>query len=99
MVPYVRMSFWKHYIDGIKYIAKGQIPLGLVLVKPDFFNKIENESGKVSIESEEYKNAFPEVYKYAMGMTEREVYQAVEGLFHNLNVLGRLNSNVKNIAI
>ncbi len=87
MVPYVRMSFWKHYRDGIKYIAKEQIPL------TDFFNKLVSESDKVSIESEEYKNTFPEAYKYAMEMTEREVYQAVEGLFHNLNTLQSRSGN------
>ena len=44
-------------------------------------------------------NAHKEAYKYAMDMTKREVYQAVEGLLHNLNSLGRLNSYIKNIAI
>lgn len=87
MIPYVRMSFWKHYRDGIKYIAKKQIPL------TNFFNKLVSESDKVPIESEEYKNTFPEVYKYATEMTEREVYQAVEGLFHNLNTLQSRSGN------
>lgn len=27
------------------------------------------------------------VYKYALDMTERETYQAVEGMYHNLNTL------------
>lgn len=87
MIPYVRMSFWKHYKDGIKHIAKEQIPL------IDFFNRAAHETDKVSIESKEYKNTFPEVYKYAMEMTEREVYQSVEGLFHNLNTLQSRSGN------
>lgn len=30
---------------------------------------------------------YPEAYKYAMDMTERELKQAVEGMYHNLNTL------------
>lgn len=40
----------------------------------------------ISIESELYKE-HPKAYKYAMEMTKREVYQAVEACFHNLNTL------------
>lgn len=94
MIPYVRMSFWKHYKDGIKYISKSVIP------NDSFFGKLVfGECDEVSIDSEEYKKAFPDAYKYAMDMTEREIYQAVEGLYHNLNKIGRLGSNVRNIAI
>jgi ribonucleoside-triphosphate reductase len=34
-----------------------------------------------------------EAYKYAMDMTVRETYQAVEGMFHNLNSLQSRSGN------
>lgn len=30
------------------------------------------------------KNKFNKAYKYALDMTKKEIYQAVEGLYHNL---------------
>ena len=82
MIPYVRKSFWKHYQDGVKYIEDDEI----------------NESSKFfascpqSIEAEGYKQ-YPRAYKYAMDMTEKEVYQSVEGLYHNLNTLQSRSGN------
>lgn len=86
MVPYVRKSFRKHYIDGLKYIEG--------IDDEELFNHIPDTAG---IEDEEYK-IYPKTYKYAMDMTKKELKQAVEGMYHNLNLLGRLNSNIKNIA-
>lgn len=40
----------------------------------------------VPIDDGIYKLA-DEAYQYAMDMTERECYQAVEGMFHNLNYI------------
>lgn len=74
MVPYVRLSFNKHFRDGIKYIYKGDMA-------PDFDTE---EMRQTSIEADIYKS-IPEVYKYAMDMTERELMQAVQGMYHNLN--------------
>ena len=39
-----------------------------------------------SIESKAYKS-HQRVYEYALQMTKRELEQAVEGLYHNLNTL------------
>ena len=47
---------------------------------------------KMSIEDEQYK-IFERAYKYAMDMTEREVHQAVEGMYHNLNTLQSRSGN------
>ena len=47
---------------------------------------------KIPIDSEKYKK-FKKVYEYALKMTERETYQAVEGLFHNLNTLQSRSGN------
>ena len=77
MVPYVRKSFYKHYQDGYAYLMMdGRYSL------EDYFSKPED----ISIENEKYKK-FRSVYSYALSMTRRECYQAVEAMFHNLNTL------------
>ena len=80
MVPYVRKSFYKHYYDGLKYI-QGIDDFGV-------YGKITD----VSIDDEAYTcNA--DVYKYALDMTKKEIHQAVEGLYHNLNTLQSRSGN------
>lgn len=80
MVPYVRKSFFKHWKDGMKYIADDQEADNLVFF-PD-----------LTIEDEYYKTN-EKVYRYAMDMTEKEVYQGVEALYHNLNTLQSRSGN------
>lgn len=78
MVPYVRKSFYKHYKNGIVYLLEcDDLEKGYIL---------KELSNDMPIESEEYKKN-KKVYTYAMNMTIKEVHQAVEGLFHNLNTL------------
>ena len=79
MVPYVRMSFYKHFKDGIFWIEQKifdcSLPEGI-------------EVKDIPIDSDFYKNLnYPTAYDYAMDMTLRELGQAVEGLYHNLNTL------------
>ena len=81
MVPYVRKSFRKHYIDGLKYIYN--------IYDEDLFNHIPKNAG---IEDGKYM-LYEKAYKYAMDMTEREVHQAAEGMFHNLNTLQSRSGN------
>ena len=80
MVPYVRKSFNKHFIDGIKYIL-GQKPEGWDVYKD------------TSIDAAEYKWYNDKVYNYAMNMTKKEIHQAVEGMYHNLNTLQSRSGN------
>ena len=40
-----------------------------------------------------YEEDYPKAYKYALEMTEREVYQAVEAMYHNLNTLQSRSGN------
>lgn len=77
MVPYVRKSFFKHWTDGIKYIEN-----------------VEEISGnpEMSIDDEYYKD-FPKSYQYAMDKTTKELQQAVEGMYHNLNTLQSRSGN------
>lgn len=84
MVPYVRKSFRKHYVDGLKYCEEN-FPFD-----PDKY--IEDISEDVSIEDDEYKLR-PKAYKYAMDMTIKETHQAVEGMYHNLNTLQSRSGN------
>lgn len=81
MVPYVRKSFWKHYCDGMRYIA-GVYSMGAT----------ESEITGLSIDDESYKMV-PDVHEYAVHMTKKEIYQAVEGLYHNLNTLQSRSGN------
>ena len=81
MVPYVQKSFRKHYIDGLKYIDDYN--------DEDYFNHIPKNAG---IEDMEYKSR-PRAYKYALDMTTKEIYQAVEGMYHNLNTLQSRSGN------
>lgn len=79
MVPYVRKSFLKHFMNGLKYIEDIE------------YSKKDGDE-KLSIDSEEYKY-YSKVYKYAMDMTEKELKQAVEGMYHNLNTLQSRSGN------
>ena len=80
MVPYVRKSFYKHWKDGFKYLEEG------ALVEP------KRPVEEMSIEDDWYAR-FPKVLQYAKEMTEKETYQAVEGMFHNLNTLQSRSGN------
>jgi ribonucleoside-triphosphate reductase len=81
MVPYVRKSFYKHFKDGLKYIEENEYALGSEFIAENW-----------SIEDEEYKK-YTKVYKYAMDKTIKETYQAVEGMYHNLNTLQSRSGN------
>lgn len=84
MVPYVRKSFRKHFIDGLKYCTDNfQFDI------EEYSARIPDDAG---IEDEEYKMQ-PKAYRYAMDMTEKEVHQAVEGMYHNLNTLQSRSGN------
>ena len=86
MVPYVRKSFAKHYRDGLKYISG----------KTEIDYEIEfmlNNAKEYSIEDSEYEAYSPKSYQYAIDMTKKETYQAVEGMYHNLNTLQSRSGN------
>ena len=77
MVPYVRMSFRKHFRDGMKYLRG---------IEDAYYAE------DLSIEDEEYQME-PQVYQYAMDMTTKELMQAVQGMYHNLNTLQSRSGN------
>lgn len=73
MVPYVRKSFFKHWRDGQKYLENDENADDL------YFDK------NLSIDDDYYKT-YDKVYQYALDMTKRELKQAVEGMYHNLEI-------------
>jgi len=79
MVPYVRKSFFKHFKRGAKYIKGVKLPM-------------EEFNDTLSIEDEKYKYS-GDVYTYAMDQTKKELKQAVEGMYHNLNTLQSRSGN------
>ena len=52
----------------------------------------EKRDDSLSIDCEYYKSK-PKVYDYAMKQTLKELNQAVEGMFHNLNTLQSRSGN------
>lgn len=78
MVPYVRKSFVKHWNDGCKYV-EGTLIRGI----PPLNASIEDD----------YFKTMPKAYQYALDMTTKECYQAVEGMYHNLNTLQSRSGN------
>ena len=90
MVPYVRKSFYKHYIDGLNYIEHIVMSEIDETLKNKFLNKLHNN---LPIDDKNYKFPFGRVYKYAMEMTEKETMQAVEAMYHNLNTLQSRSGN------
>ena len=79
MIPYVRKSFYKHFKNGMKYIEF------------DSNFSIENVEA-ISISDIIYKE-HENVYSYAYDMTVKELNQAVEGMYHNLNSLQSRSGN------
>ena len=94
MVPYVRKSFYKHFLDGVKYCQDGKImglmgvyePIDLSDAKKSWIESETSIENQVFVRNEK-------AYAYAVDQTRKEVYQAVEGLFHNLNTLQSRSGN------
>ena len=82
MVPYVRKSFYKHFLDGLNWVEKDNKHIDLTT----------NEIINISINDDIYHRA-PDAYNYALSMTEKETRQAVEGMYHNLNTLQSRSGN------
>ena len=107
LVPFVKKSFYKHYQDGLKFIKRTDCTLLQVVKSLKIFKPIENLitkrisksneniaqiNSQMDIENECYK-VNKNIYKYAKHMTVKETYQAVEGLYHNLNTLQSRSGN------
>ena len=90
MVPYVRKSFAKHYKDGLIYIEGYRWP------DQDIDYEIRDmlvSAKDYSIYDSEYQAYSHKAFNYAMDMTIKELNQAVEGMYHNLNTLQSRSGN------
>lgn len=92
MVPYVRKSFTKHLGDGLIYLEQKSE------YKINRFHKWlkhdpDHPDGTIHLDDKEFKELHPAAWEYALDMTEREVQQAVEGMYHNLNTLQSRSGN------
>ena len=85
MVPYVRKSFYKHYLEGLKW-CEG--------VSGGWIREFIEAEGivNVSVEDDAYMK-HKKAYDYACEMIQKEVHQAVEGMYHNLNTLQSRSGN------
>ena len=97
MVPYVRKSFRKHWLDGIKYLTKlpnyvseSNKEIHFAISPQDKEHYVIKDNA--SIDDENYQ-LLGDVYQYAMDMTEKELMQAVQGMYHNLNTLQSRSGN------
>ena len=85
MVPYVRKSFYKHYADGCKYIGN---------LDDHNINEVVGYAKRLQFGIEDdYFKEDADIYRYAYDMTEKEVHQAAEGMYHNLNTLQSRSGN------
>ena len=88
MVPYVKKSFRKH-IKGWYRFVEG-------MSKEEAENEVqelETTYGELNFSNDAFKEDYPEIYNYAYGQTDAEAYQAVEGMYHNLNTLQSRSGN------
>jgi len=86
LVPYVRKSFYKHYIDGLKYIES---PKANKEIKLDLSKEKVVETSINNKDIYNHKSA----YQYAMDKTIKEIHQSVEAMYHNLNTLQSRSGN------
>ena len=81
LVPYIRLSFFHHYSNGLKYLKKNE------------GGKLSKDKRKeLSIDDRKFYRD-EDAYQYALEQTISELNQAVEGLYHNLNTLQSRSGN------
>lgn len=85
MVPYVRKSFAKHYRKGLKYFQDYDIDYSIEFML--------NNAKEYSIHDSEWEAYNEKAYRYALDLTDQELHQAAEGLYHNLNTLQSRSGN------
>ena len=95
MVPYVRKSFWKHFKDGLKWFDEGNeahyftnVDISKMPIEAYYHTSVDEQCIPL-VETAKTTKA----YNYAMDMTTRELQQAVEGMYHNLNTLQSRSGN------
>jgi len=97
MVPYVRKSFWKHFRDGFDYMYEVPHEFFGGSAYQDHLTEMRKWMGNKKFDNASIEDGkqidCQKVYRYAINMTERELQQAVEGMYHNLNTLQSRSGN------
>ena len=103
MVPYIRKSFRKHYITN--WIQQLDEFYDLDILSMDYEaykhwieNKVTEFYLQTKLEDKDFKFANKEtldlkIRQRALDDTKKETYQAVEGMYHNLNTLQSRSGN------
>ena len=97
LVPYVRLSFYKHFMVGLKFVENVDND-AIAKFKKEFFSLPNDDDFKfleedtidkrkhISIDNKIYKS-HEKAYDYALSMLKDEVFQSVEAMYSNLNTL------------
>lgn len=92
MVPYVRKSFTKHLSDGLAW-CENKSSYKVRRFSKWIKNNPDYPDSTIHFDDEDFKTKHPVAWEYAIEMTTKEVYQAVEGMYHNLNTLQSRSGN------
>lgn len=102
MVPYVRKSFFKHYLIECLKQTEELYDLDLINLSEDELDKWVDTYKKEYLQKWNLKEEDfffgsdkldKKIYQTALFETRRETYQAVEGMYHNLNTLQSRSGN------
>ncbi len=80
LVPYIKKTFKKHFLRGVKYIDD---------LKEEQIEELKKED--IEYSNLELKNKYPKTYEYSVDMTEESVKQAMQGLEYEINSLSTVN--------
>ena len=80
LVPYIKKTFKKHFLRGVKYIDD---------LKEEQIEQLKKED--IEYSNLELKNKYPKTYEYSLDMTEESVKQAMQGLEYEINSLSTVN--------
>lgn len=103
MVPYIRKSFEKHYIyEKIKRLPEFKTVDLFNISYGDLKKWVSKKTAEIFVENnftdEDFRfdnkeNLEEDVYQCSLLDTRNEIYQAVEGMYHNLNTLQSRSGN------
>ena len=81
LVPYIKKTFAKHFLKGLKYIDELDEAAIEILSKKQ---KIDHSNNALA-------QQYPKSYQYASDLTEESIKQAMQGLEYEINTLSTVN--------
>lgn len=85
LAPFVRMSFLKHFTDGLKYTQNTKDKS--IKNFNDIYSEEVRNTASCSAIGNIFRSYSASAYRYAIDMLEKEGSQAAQALIHNLNTL------------